>query len=523
MSVTSAVGTEGDVSSPQNKSNLHATTSSNNAHAWLSVIADSVSDAIISQDMNGIVTSWNTAAETMFGYAAHQVIGRPITVIRPPEQSDEESAILDRVRGGERLVGFETIRQRKDGTRVPVSLTISPVHDEAGRLLGIAKVVRDLSAAMHAQQELQSRQALLRSILDTVPDALIVTNEHGVIESFSATAERLFGFHAADVVGGNVSVLMPSPYREEHDQYVARYRATGERHIIGKGRVAVGQRKDGSTFPIELAIGEVTLPGTRLFTGFVRDLTERRDRERRLNELQSELVHVARLSELGQMVSTLAHEVTQPLTATANYLNAARRLLASDNALGAQEAMARIAQQTDRARQIVRRLRDLVRKGQTEKRLENLPKAIEEASALALIGVGKDLKLDIRVDDDATEAFIDKIQIQQVLLNLMRNAVEAMAGAPRRELSVLAAPAGDMVELRVTDTGPGLPEAVRARLFQPFVTTKPNGIGVGLSVCRTIVEAHGGDLRAEDGRGGGTVFRLTVPRRGPTAPSSRAG
>ncbi len=143
--------------------------------------------------------------------------------------------------------------------------------------------------------------------------------------------------------------------------------------------------------------------------------------------------------------------------------------------------------------------------------VESLSKTIEEASALALVGVGQGLKLDIRVDSDAAEAVIDKIQIQQVLLNLMRNATEAMAASARRELTVTAHRAGDMVEISVADTGPGLPESVRARLFQPFVTTKPNGMGVGLSVCRTIVEAHGGELRAEDGARGGTVFRLTVP------------
>jgi len=155
-----------------------------------------------------------------------------------------------------------------------------------------------------------------------------------------------------------------------------------------------------------------------------------------------------------------------------------------------------------------------VRKGETEKRLESLTKTIEEASALALIGVGHDLKLDIRIADDAAEAVIDKVQIQQVLLNLMRNAVEAMAASARRELSISTARAGDMVEIRVADTGPGLAEQVRARLFQPFMTTKPGGMGVGLSVCHTIVEAHGGELRAEEANGGGTVFRLTVPRPG---------
>jgi two-component system, LuxR family, sensor kinase FixL len=380
--------------------------------------------------------------------------------------------------------------------------------------VGVSKIARDLSQLQRAEQELQQREALLQSILDTVPDALVVIDERGIVQSFSVAAERLFGFSSDEVIGRNVSILMPSPYREAHDSYIERYFATGERRIIGIGRIVVGQRKDGSTFPMELAVGEVILGERRLFTGFVRDLTQRRERERRLNELQSELVHLSRLSELGQMASALAHEVNQPLTAISNYLSGVRRLLAAGKQVAAEQAMARIAEQAERARQIIQRLRALVRRDTTEQRIESLPKVIEEASALALVGIGQGLRLDIRIADNATEAVIDRVQIQQVLLNLMRNAAEAMAGSVRRELSVTTARMGDMVEISVADTGPGLPETVRARLFQPFVTTKPSGLGVGLSVCRTIVEAHGGQIRVEDAPGGGTVFRFTVPRAG---------
>jgi two-component system, LuxR family, sensor kinase FixL len=478
----------------------------------LAAIAESSDDAIVGKDMSGVVTSWNKAAEAMFGYAADEIIGQPITLIIPPERIDEEPSILARISRGEGIVHFVTERLGKDGRLIPVSLTVSPIRNDQGGIIGVSKIARDLSEIQHVQRDLERREALLRSILDTVPDALVVIDKQGVIQFFSVAAERLFGFSPAEVIGQNVSVLMPSPYREEHDGYLARYRATGERYIIGVGRIIVGRRKDGSTFPMELTVGEVNLPGTQLFTGFVRDLTERQNHERRLNVLQAEFVHVARLTELGQMVAALAHEVNQPLTAMANYLSGARRLLAAGNQQGVEQVLERIAAQGDRAHQIIQRLRDFVNKRETEKRVESLLKTIEEASGLALIGVGQGLKLDIRVDDGAAEAVIDKIQIQQVLLNLIRNATEAMAESVHRELSITTARAGDMVEISVADTGPGLPESVRARLFQPFVSTKPNGMGVGLSVCRTIVEAHGGELRAEDGDGGGTVFLLTVPR-----------
>ncbi len=481
------------------------------AQYWLSAIAESTDDAIIGKDLNGIVISWNNGAARLFGYGANEIIGQPITAIIPPERIDEEAMILQRVRTGERLVHFETERRRKDGTIVPVTLTISPIRTDDGTIIGVSKIARDLSVMHRAHQELRQREALLRSILDTVRDALVVIDDQGRIQSFSTAAERLFGYTAAEMLGRNVSILMPSPYREEHDGYLSRYLTTGERRIIGIGRVVVGRRADGTTFPMELTVGAVNLPGERLFTGFIRDLTERQDRERRLGELQAELIHVSRLNDLGLMVSALAHEVNQPLAAMANYINGARRLFTAGNQSAGQQAIERVAEQAERARQIIRRLRDLAKKSNSEHLRESVAITIEESSALALAGVGQGLNLDISVADDATEAVIDKIQIQQVLINLMRNAVEAMASMPRRELSVTALRAGDMVEIRVTDSGPGLPEEVRARLFHPFVTTKSDGMGVGLSVCRAIVEAHGGELHGENAAGGGTVFRFTLP------------
>ena len=439
------------------------------------------------------------------------MIGQPVTLIIPPARLGEATEILARIRRGGKFNHFETERQRKDGAIIPVTLTISPIRDEQGTIIGVSKIARDLRGSHRLHLELRRREALLRSILDTVAEALVVIDGRGMIRSFSTAAERLFGFAAGEVIGQNVNVLMPAPYRQEHDGYLQRYAETGERHIIGTGRVVVGRRKDGTTFPMELAVGEAILSDERLFTGVIRDLTERQERDRRFRELQAELIHVSRMNELGLMVSALSHEVSQPLSAMTNYISGARRLFAAGNPAGAEQALQRIAEQADRTRQIIQRLRDLVRKGGTERQLENLPRTIEEASAIALLGVGSSLKFAIEVDDDASEAVIDKVQIHQVLMNLMRNAVEAMATSERRELAITASRAGEMIEICVADTGPGLPEQVRRRLFEPFVTTKPDGMGMGLSICRTIVEAHRGELSAEDGDDAGTVFCLTIP------------
>src|SRR5512135_263861 len=209
------------------------------------------------------------------------------------------------------------------------------------------------------------------------------------MQSFSSAAERLFGYRAVDAIGQNVKILMPSPYREGHDGYMQRYMNTGERRIIGIGRVVVGQRKDGSTFPMELAVGEMKSGDQRYFTGFIRDLTERQQTEARLQELQTELVHVSRLTAMGEMASALAHELNQPLSAIANYLRGSRRLLDKGDPADMPrltEALDKAAGQALRAGDVIHRLRDFVGRGETDRQVESLAKLVEEASALALVG-----------------------------------------------------------------------------------------------------------------------------------------
>jgi two-component system sensor kinase FixL len=359
-------------------------------------------------------------------------------------------------------------------------------------------------------------EAHLRSILATVPDAMVVIDEAGLILSFSAAAEKMFGYSERDVLGQNVKILMPSPDRERHDQYLINYLTTGKRKIIGIGRVTTALHSDGNTFPIELAVGEAWSGGRRIFTGFIRDLTERQETLLRLQDLQSELAHVGRVSEMGTLASSLAHELNQPLTAVASYCESARDLLGGDmeeeTIAMIREAMDEAAKQSVRAGQIVRRLRDFMSHGETERHVESLQRLINEANALGLVG-SREHGIDVQVslDPRADLVFVDRIQVQQVLVNLIRNAIDAMVDAPVRKLSIRTARQAGFTRVTVEDTGSGINETIAEQLFQPFVTSKQNGMGIGLSICRTIVQAHGGRIWFEPGSNGGTAFHFTLP------------
>ena len=389
---------------------------------------------------------------------------------------------------------------------------------EEGRLQNIGQ---DQGAKPAFDSALQEREARLQSILETAPDAIIVIDERGTIESYSSAAQRLFGFTAGEAIGQNIRMLMPSPYRERHDGYLQHYLETGERRIIGIGRVVVGQRKDGTTFPMELSVGEVEASGRRLFTGFIRDLTERQLTESRLQELQAELLHMSRLSDVGQMASAIAHELNQPLTAILNYVQAARRLLLAKGVPlppKAIDAMDKAVGQASRASAIVQNLRNFIQKGDSERRTEDLNKVVGEATALGLVGV-KESGISVRLELSAEPlaVFVDKVQIQQVVFNLVRNSIEALAevAAPRNLLVATATVDGSdgagRAEVLISDSGPGLAPQIQAKLFQPFQTTKEKGMGLGLSICRSIVDAHGGRLVATPNPDRGVAFRFTLP------------
>jgi two-component system sensor kinase FixL len=375
---------------------------------------------------------------------------------------------------------------------------------------------RSQRSAILIQNQLYWREEQIRSMLQTAPDAATVIDETGRIISINAAAEFQFGYAAAEVLNKNVSMLMPEPDRSKHDDYIQHYLRTGEKRIIGKGRIVTAQRKDGSTFPVLLSIGEFSAGDKLYFTGFMHDLTDRLKAETEVQELHDEVARLSRLNELGEMASTLAHELNQPLSVISNYVQGSLRLLANvpgKPAEAAREALRETTSQTLRAGQIIHHLREAATHGATRMTREHLRPVFDEALQLALVGA-RPRRIQTRtswlIEDDSV--FIDRVQIQQVLINLIRNAVEAMADAPRRHLSLSVRPDGvGQLRVEIADTGPGVSDDMAQQLFRPFVSGKPGGMGIGLSIAKRIIEAHDGIIGAQRNAGGGATFFFTLP------------
>jgi two-component system sensor kinase FixL len=364
---------------------------------------------------------------------------------------------------------------------------------------------------------LEDREARLSAILDTTVDGIITIDETGVIESVNAATERIFGYTGDELVGNNITMLMPSPYREEHDAYISQYLRTGEPRIIGIGREAEGQHKDGRRFPIDLAVSEVHVGGSRLFTGLVRDISARRRAEDEARRRSADLAHAARLSTIGELTSGIAHEINQPLTAMVNFAEACLRMLRSGSAdtQKLEDALGQIAAQGQRAGHIIRHLRRLARKGESERVEVALNHLVRDLLGLVSNELrASGIALQLMLDESLPAVKCDRIQVEQVMLNLVRNAMDVLEAGPvqGRELIIRTrADTGGIIELTVEDTGEGLGADGGERIFETFFTTKADGLGIGLPISRTIIEDHGGRLWASPRPGGGAIFHVTLP------------
>ncbi len=328
----------------------------------------------------------------------------------------------------------------------------------------------------------------------------------------------MFGFKARDIIGENISLLMPSPHAKNHDGYLDKYLTTGKKNIIGIGREVTARKKNGTLFPVELSVGTLTRRGERLFTGFLRDLTTHRISENQIADLQNELIQLARHSAMGELATTLAHELNQPLTAIANYTLATRKLVADmqsdEQAKTALDFLDKSAGQAQRAGEIIRSIRTFVKHHENKFRWENLEDAVCEAVKIASIGTGN-CPIDVQINKQAPvpDICMDRIQIQQVVINLVRNAVDAVRtqeGAHAINIKISRHGTRSVI-VRVLDNGPGITLEVEKRLFEPFNTSKPDGVGVGLAISKTIITSHNGDIRGRNRKKRGAEFYFILP------------
>lgn len=358
-------------------------------------------------------------------------------------------------------------------------------------------------------------EARLMSVLNTAVDGIIVVDEQARILVYNKACETLFGYSAAEILGQNVRSIMPRDYAEAHDRYMHNYMSTGHRKIIGIGREVRARHKDGTEFPVELSVGEASTPDGRQFIGILRDLRSRKEAEQRVNDLQAELVHLARVSAMDEMGAALAHELNQPLTAIMLYMQAISRSLEkrSDPAdANFKTVLAKAVHEAERAGNIISRMRQFVEKREPNRRPVDLNRVVDEAVELTLVGLRSRVAVERHYAAKLPKAFVEPVQVQQIVVNLLRNAAEVLKDREDGLVIVKTGHHGGFVTITVEDNGPGIPPAAMPHLFKAFATTKTTGMGLGLSISRSIAQNHSGDLVVDPGgHGRGARFTVQLP------------
>jgi PAS domain S-box-containing protein len=467
----------------------------------LAAIFESAVDGIIVIDTRGRIEAFNPAAERLFGYARADVIGRNVTMLMPAPYRDEHDGYLARYleTGVGKIIGIgrEVSGLRRDGTVFPVHLSVG--ETSLGGERKFTGILHDLSERDRLTEQLRSSEARWRAIVESAVDGIVVIDATGRIEAFNPAAERLFGSKESSVLGQNVNILMPSPHREEHDAYIARYLSTGMQKIIGIGREVTAMRLDGTTFPVHLSVAEMTVNGERKFTGIIHDLSRRVRMEEQLREQTA-------LARLGEMAAVIAHEVKNPLAGIRGTIQVIGNRLPAESREAAvvKEVVARI----DGLNDLIKDLLLFARPPRPRPAPVDVGRLVATTAELLS---GDSLVSNIRIDvvGSASPVMADPELLKIVFVNLLVNAAQAMHGQGGITVSIAAA--NDFCEIVVRDSGPGIAPEVRAKLFTPFFTTKARGTGLGLSTAKRLIEAHEGHIGIECPPGGGTIVTVRLP------------
>ncbi|MES2043738.1 MAG: PAS domain S-box protein [Pseudomonadota bacterium] len=435
----------------------------------------------------------------------------------PGDVSDIMATVAEAAARHSDRIDFGYRLRQPDGSQRSIEGVASCVYDAEGELVQVVGTNIDVTERVERDAALNAREVQLRSVLEAAPSAMVVTDSAGTVIEFSPSAERLWGYRAAEVIGRSALPLIAP---EEHPRFISvitRQPAPEPSAPVRPAAAATGIAKDGTRLSLGVFYGHARTPSGYLITLFCHDVSERLHTEQRIAELSAELNHVARQSAMSELAADLAHELNQPLSATANFLAAARMLIdQGGDTMRIAELLRMGEEQTLRSGEIIRRLRDFLAKRDVEKNFQSIESIVCEAVDLILFGTAQyDIRLTYDLDAEVDQVFVDRIQLQQVLVNLLRNAVDALLNQPRdaREIIIASRMApGGMAEISVSDSGPGLPDAVAEQLYSRFATTKTgSAMGIGLSISRRIVEAHGGTLIAENRPDGGATFRFTLP------------
>ena len=470
---------------------------------------------VIIHDVDGRILYWTTGCERLYGWSREEALGEVVHDLLKTKYPLLRSKIVAKLRKKGSWQG-EIEHQTKDGSVVVVSSLWVARKFEDDIIHSVLQNNSDITGLKQAQAEIAAREAHLRSILETVPEAMIVIDENGAVTSFSAAAAQLFGYSPEEVVGQNVKMLMPEPYRAEHDSYIERYLKTGEARIIGYGRVVKGLTKDGAIFPMELAVGEARSNGQRIFTGFIRDLTSRQKMEGELRQSQ-------KMEAIGQLTGGLAHDFNSLLTVITGNLEMLEMSVDDSN----QRELLKEAQDAAQdGAKLTGQLLAFGRRQPLNPKPTDMTPLISNFSELLQRTLGESIELNIRVTGSKHLCVVDAPQLQNALLNLAINARDAMprGGNLTIDLSQARLDAdyaqmypeirtGRYVLVAVTDTGSGMSEEVRQRAFEPFFTTKATGggTGLGLSMVYGFVKQSGGNIQIYSGLERGTSVRIFLP------------